>query len=172
YGIEEKPEIRAIVRTDNAKPPATIPLQLRTPDGKVFDYVMHSAMLQSRDRKPVSGYSVQIEPNVDGMFRAISSVNLGGIKVEGEMHFIVTRPVTEFTGKPINRELLQQISAATNGKFYKLGEWDNWRKDLNVAEQHFSRVELTDLWNNPILIALVMALLTAEWITRKRWNLP
>ena len=70
------------------------------------------------------------------------------------------------------KTFLQQISAATNGKFYKLGEWDNWRKDLHVAEQHFSRVELTDLWNNPILIASVMALLTAEWITRKRWNLP
>ena len=50
--------------------------------------------------------------------------------------------------------------------------WNAWRGDLHFKEQHFSRVKLLDLWNNPVLLGLLMGLLVVEWITRKLWNLP
>jgi hypothetical protein len=76
------------------------------------------------------------------------------------------------TGQPINRPLLKKVAELSKGKFYRLGAWDDWRKDLHVQEQHFARTELADLWNGPVLLSIIMTALAAEWIVRKIWHLP
>lgn len=174
YTLGERPEIRAIVRTPtpDAKLPGTLPLQIRTPDDKVFDYTLKPATLQTRAGKTVNGYRVEIDPNVPGVFRAKSAIKLDGADVEGETRFLVNRPATEITGKPIDRDLLKRIAETTGGKFYPMENWDGWRKDLHYQEQHFSRMQLVDLWNHPLLLGFLMLLLVADWITRKIWNLP
>jgi hypothetical protein len=174
YTLGEHPEIRAIVHAaaPDAKPPATLPLQIRTPDDKVFDYTLKPATLQTPGGKQVNGYRAEIEPNVPGVFRAKSALKIGGEEVAGESRFLVSRPATEITGKPIDRELLKRIANSTGGKFYTLENWNAWRGDLHFKEQHFSRVKLLDLWNHPLLLGLLMGLLVIEWITRKLWNLP
>ncbi len=172
YTQGEKPEIRAVVQTTGAKPPASLPLRLHTPDDKTLDYTLKPGVFQARDGRSVSGYAAAVEPNVTGIFRAESSANLGGGKVEGEVRFVVTRPATEMTGRPIDRVFLQKLATASKGKYYPLGEWNQWTKDLHVEEQHSNHVELVDVWNHPALLGLIMGLLCAEWITRKIWHLP
>ena len=174
YTLGERPEIRAVVHSSapDAKPPATLPVHLRTPDDRVFDYTLKPAKLQTRGGSQVDGYSVAVEPNVPGVFRAKSSAKLGGMDAEGETRFLVSRPATEITGKPIDRELLKRVAESTGGKFYTMENWNAWPGDLHFKEQHFSRVKLVDLWNHPVLLGLLMGLLVAEWITRKLWNLP
>jgi uncharacterized membrane protein len=174
YVLGEHPEVRAIVRTaaSGAALPATLPLRLRTPDEQVFDYVLKPAVLQTPGGKPVNGYRAEIEPNLPGVFLAQSSVTLDGVEAAGETRFVVNRPATEITGKPINRELLKRISSATGGRFYAMEDWDAWRRDLHFKQQQFSRVELQDLWNHPMLLGLLLLLLGAEWIVRKYWSLP
>ena len=174
YSFGERPEIRAIIRTPTpgAKLPATLPLQIRTPDGKVFDYTLEPGAFKTQSGKPVSGYHVEVEPNVPGFFKAKCSVKLEGAEVSGETRFIVSRPATEITGKPVDREFLTRLAESTGGKFYPMGGWDRWRADLHYPEQHFSRLQVFDLWNHPALLGFLMTLLIADWITRKIWNLP
>ena len=172
YVLGEKPEVRAVVKSTDGRQPASLPLRLKTPDDKTFDYTMRPAVLQSRDGKSVRGFVAAVEPNATGIFRAETDTVLGGAKADGKSRFVVTRPATEMTGKPINRELLQKVADASKGKFYPLGEWDGWRKNLHVQEQHFSHVELADLWNRPWVLAILMSALAAEWIVRKIWHLP
>ena len=174
YSLGERPEVRAIVRSpvSGAPLPATLPLRVQTPDDKVFDYVLKAATLQTPGGKPVSGYRAEVEPNMPGVFVAQSSVTLDGAEATNETRFVVNRPPTEITGKPINRDLLQRIAEATGGRFYKIEDWDAWPRDLHFKQQQFSRVRLEDLWNNPALLGLLLLLVTAEWIVRKSWNLP
>lgn len=174
YILGEHPEIRAIVHSaaPETKPPATLPLQIRTPDDKVFDYTLKPSKLQTRGGRQVDGYRAEIEPNVPGVFRAKSALKSDGEEVTGETRFLVSRPATEITGKPIDRELLKRVAESTGGSYYTLENWNRWRSDLHFKEQHFSRVKLLDLWNHPVLLGLLMGLLVAEWITRKLWNLP
>ena len=172
YVLGEKPEVRAVVKSADGRQPATLPLRLKTPDDRTFDYVMKPASIQTHDGKSVRGFAAAVEPNVTGIFRAETDTQLGGGKADGKSRFVVTRPATEMTGKPINRELLQKVADASRGKFYPMGEWDGWRKDLHVEEQHFSHVELADLWNRPWVLAILMSALAAEWIVRKIWHLP
>ena len=174
YLLGERPEVRAIVRTpvSGAPLPATLPLRMQTPDDKVFDYVLKAATLQTPGGKPVNGYRAEVEPNMPGVFVAQSSITLDGAEATNETRFVVNRPPTEITGKPINRDLLQHIADATGGRFYAIEDWDAWPRDLHFKQQQFSRVRLEDLWNNPVLLGFLLLLVTAEWIVRKSWNLP
>jgi Putative glutamine amidotransferase len=173
YILGEKPEIRAVLRTADPKPlPATIPLRVRTPDEKNFDYVMKSAQLTLPDGKTVKGYAAEIEPNVTGLFEATSSVTLGSNRVSGELRLPVSKPPSEITGKPIYRALLQRVSRESGGKFYPLGEWGGWARDFHYKEQKFSRIQLRDLWNSPVLLGLLLVFLCVEWTIRKLRNLP
>jgi hypothetical protein len=85
---------------------------------------------------------------------------------------MVGKPPTEITGKPVNRELLQRISRESGGRFHPEGEWDGWARDLQVKEQKFSRIDLHDLWNAPIILGLLLMLLCLEWMFRKVFHLP
>jgi uncharacterized membrane protein len=174
YLLGERPEVRAIVRLvdDKGKPPATLPLSVKTPDNKSFDYTMKAATLPGTGGGQVPGYRIEVEPNVPGVFAARSSVEIGGVKIEGETRFVVTKPVTELTAKPIDRGLLKRIAEETGGKYYPLDNAANWTADIHAKEQQFARVKLADLWNHPLLLALFFGLLAADWIARKRWNLP
>jgi hypothetical protein len=174
YILGERPEIRAVVRmpSPEMKQPATLPLQIRTPDDKVFEYTMRPAKLRTGGGGEALGYQVEVEPNMAGVFRATATAAAGSAKIIGETRFVVSRPVTELTGKPVNRDLLKRFAEASHGKFYSVDEWNGWRKDLHFNEQHFSRVQLLDLWNNPLLLGFLMLVLTLDWILRKKWNLP
>ncbi len=174
YTFGERPEVRAILRTPTSgvKLPATLPLQIRTPDDKVFDYTLQPATLRTQNGEPVSGYRAEVDPNTPGVFKAKCAVKLDGVEVSGETRFIVSQPATEITGKPMDREFLTRLAESTGGKFYGLGAWDHWHADLHYPEQHFSRLQILDLWNHPILLGFLMTLLIADWITRKLWNLP
>lgn len=174
YELSDKPEVRAILslQSPDAKLPATLPLQVRSPDEKTLEYTLRPATLQTSDGKQVPGYRVDVEPHMAGIYVAKCSTTVGGAKVEGETRFVVTKPATELTGKPINRDLLMKIAAATKGRFYTTENWNNWRKDLHYEEQRISRVQILDLWNHPALLSLLMGLLAADWIARKFWSLP
>jgi len=174
YLSGEQPEIRAILRTRDpaAQPPATLPLQLRTPDGKTFDYTLKPAQFTGRDGKKVNGFRATVEPNVPGLFRAKATATVAGAAMEGETRFTVAEPPTELTGKPIDRNALKKIAQGSGGQYYDRAHWTQWRRDLHVTETHTSKIELNDRWNHPALIALLLLLLAADWTARKAWNLP
>ena len=172
YVQGEKPEIRAVVQTTGGALPASLPLRLHTPDDRILDYTLKPSVFPARSGRSVHGYAAAVEPNVTGIFRADASANLGGGKATGEVRFVVTRPATEMTGQPINRDFLQKLASASKGRYYALADWNAWTRDLHVQERHSSRLELNDLWNRPELIVLLMCLLAADWIARKIWHLP
>jgi uncharacterized membrane protein len=173
YTLGEQPEVRAILElgSSEGKPPATLPLSVRTPDGKVFEYKMKQGQFPAGG-KMVNGYVTQVDPNVPGMFTARSHWEAGKTKLEAETRFSISKPATEKTGRPIDRELLERVAQQTGGHFFKWEEREEWPGFVHAKEQQIARVRLQDLWNHPVLLLLLLAFLSADWILRKRWNLP
>jgi hypothetical protein len=174
YLTGEKPDMRAILTTQSVdtKRPVTVALRVHTPDEKTFEYALPPALLQTSDGRQVPGFRSSVDLSVPGVYRAEASATVAGTNIAATTRFVVTRPATEITGKPINRELLTHLAESSHGKFSPLGDWPAWNKDLHVEEQHFSRVQLLDLWNHPLLIGFLLTMLAADWIVRKLWNLP
>jgi uncharacterized membrane protein len=173
YALGEQPEVRAVLElgSEEGKPPATLPLSVRTPDGKVFEYKMKQGQFPAGG-KMINGYVAAVEPNVAGMFTARSRWESGKIKLEAETRFSVNKPATEKTGRPIDRELLERVAQQTGGRFFKWEEREEWPKFVHAKEQQIARVRLQELWNHPLLLLLLVGFLAADWGLRKRWNLP
>jgi hypothetical protein len=169
YAPGEHPEVRAIFHGPAADRPAILPLRVRTPDGKTFDYQMKAATLQTTSGQQVPGWRVQVDPTAPGVYRATAQI---GAAIQGQARFVVSQPATEITGKAIDRDFLQGVATASGGHFYSIDHWDAWAGDLHVREQHFSRVRLADLWNHPAVLAFFMMALSLDWALRKLWNLP
>jgi hypothetical protein len=174
YLMGERPEVRAIFDPGSAggKLPSTLPLKVRTPDGKTFDYAMKPGNFVASSGKSVSGYTVKVEPNVSGIFVAQSNWGAGKDKLEAESRFSVSEPLPEKAGKPIDRVFLGKVAEQTGGKFFGIDQVDSWGELVVGKEQQVSRVRLLDLWNHPVLLVALLVLLSADWLTRKRWNLP
>ena len=60
------------------------------------------------------------------------------MKIEGETRFVVTKPVTELTGKPIDRALLQRIAEQTGGKYFPLAQSGDWLAAIHYKQQQFA----------------------------------
>jgi uncharacterized membrane protein len=175
YVLGEKPLVRALVRLADAqaKPPASLPLDVQTPDGKVFNYTLTKTRFraQGSDRE-VDGYEAAVEPHVAGNFKAVASAPVGGETLSGEAAFAVTPPPSEKTGRPIDRQRLTELAQKGGGKFYAIDQWAQWVADVKGQEQRFSTVRLVSLWNHPALIGGCLFLLVSEWFLRRRWSLP
>jgi hypothetical protein len=120
----------------------------------------------------INGYVAAVEPNVAGMYTAQARWEYGKTKLEAETRFAVSKPATEKTGRPIDRELLERVAQQTGGRFFKWEEREEWPKFVHAREQQIARVRLQELWNHPLLLLLLLAFLAADWVLRKRWNLP
>lgn len=173
YTLGEQPEVRAVLElgATEGKPPATLPLSLRTPEGKVFEYKLKQGQFPAGG-KMINGYVAAVEPNVAGMYTAQARWEYGKTKLEAETRFAVSKPATEKTGRPIDRELLERVAQQTGGRFFKWEEREEWPKFVHAREQQIARVRLQELWNHPLLLLLLLAFLAADWVLRKRWNLP
>lgn len=174
FMLGEHPQVRAVLDTGEAgvKPPSSLPLSIRTPDGKVFQYRMKPAQFASSDGRIVSGFTADVEPNVPGVFIAESTWEGGKNKLSEKTQFIVEKPARERAGKPIDRLLLEQISQQTGGKFLTWDNREKWGEYVRVKEQQVARARMIEVWNHPVLLILILVGLTADWILRKRWNLP
>ena len=174
YLMGERPEVRAVVRLVDAraKLPSSLPLHVQTPDGKTFEFTLKPAKLPTTGGGQIDGYRAEVVPHLPGVFVAKSEAQIAGAKIEGEARFIVAKPVTELTAKPIDRELLQRIARQTGGKYFPLAESGDWLKSIHFKQQQFARMQIGDLWNNPLLLVMLGALLCADWTMRKMWNLP
>jgi uncharacterized membrane protein len=173
YMLGEPVEVRAIVRqSDGGKQPASVALSVKTPDEKTFEYTMKPAMLPTTGGQQVPGFRAVVEPNVPGVFAAKAQVQAGAEKLEGESRFVVQKPATELTQKPIDRDLLKRIADESGGKFFPMGAHEQWLDAIHAKEQQFSRPTITDVWNNPLVLVVLLGLLAGDWVLRKKWNLP
>ncbi|WP_320686840.1 VWA domain-containing protein [Gemmata algarum] len=85
----------------------------------------------------------------------------------------VLPPVDERERTELNRADLQAAASVSGGGFYTLANATDVFNDMKAAQ----RVTLNEpcppvpLWNHPLLYALVLSLLLAEWLLRKRERL-
>ena len=90
--------------------------------------------------------------------------------------FGVREAYTEFTRSWQNRPLLEALAEQTDGKYYdeaSAGQIaENLRKRLAVAVASQGQVRDHSLWDLPVALALLLALLLLEWYVRRRTGLP
>lgn len=85
----------------------------------------------------------------------------------------VLPPPGELDRIQLNEPDMQRAARESRGAYYPLDRADQIPEELPAGPRVAldQPVEPLALWNSPVLFALVLGLLTAEWVMRKKWRL-
>ena len=77
----------------------------------------------------------------------------------------------EFVSPRLNEGWLRRVARASGGRYVRPAEASrivNWLQDTSPQQM---APERRDLWHEPWAFAIIVALLSGEWILRRRWGL-
>jgi uncharacterized membrane protein len=77
----------------------------------------------------------------------------------------------EFVDPKLNEAWLRRVSRATGGRYVRAKDAGRVASWLQETAAQRSDPERRDLWHQPWAMALVILLLSGEWILRRRWGL-
>ena len=107
-------------------------------------------------------------PEVEGAYRVVIS----GEEEETEHSFNAVVPRIEFDDPGMRKELLEQVAAASDGRFVPLHELSTLADELKAREHHLeARREEKTLWDAPGIVVIFTILMGLEWFIRKRSDL-
>jgi hypothetical protein len=78
---------------------------------------------------------------------------------------------SEYFGSQLNATLLQRIARETGGRYYTPSSVSSLPEDLSITGRGSTVIEEKDLWDMPILLLLLLSMMAAEWLYRRRKGL-
>lgn len=141
------------------------------PDGREIPLMMREKAVQLAGGD-VPGFQVEFIPEKAGNYKAVSSVEIDGRKIASTpCLFTVRATSTETELRPINERVLKSLARASGGRYGDVTSISRELRDLRVGEQRNRRLEYSTAWHSPIILGILIALLSVEWIVRKQRNM-
>ena len=83
------------------------------------------------------------------------------------MDFTVTDNNREYGRAALNEPLLRDLAHETGGAYIHLRDFERVPSFLAERSARVASIREVDLWSSPLFFALIMLVLSAEWIGRK-----
>ena len=117
-------------------------------------------------------FAGQFTPEVAGLYRVQGEARRG-VRSLGPLDawFQVGGADREFADPRLNDGFLRRLARASGGEYLAAAEAGRLASLLASSAPRALEPERRDLWHEPWTFALVVALLSAEWILRRRWGL-
>lgn len=167
YGDESEVRLRAEVKDKEFHPTADATVTVEVSDGM--------GPPTELPMTPVPGergiYEASLTTEHPGVFRFMATAK-SGEETLGQAQFAVRRDdgVTEHFNVQQNRPLLERLAAATNGRYFALGDVGGLREAVSFSEAGTVERQVLDLWNMPIFFLALLLLKAAEWLLRLVWG--
>jgi uncharacterized membrane protein len=111
-------------------------------------------------------------PGAAGLYRVHAEARRGTTALgAADRWFYVGGSDREFADPRLNEGFLRRLARESGGKYVRASEAARLVSDLRSTTPKNTETERRDLWHEPWAFALVIALLSAEWILRRRWGL-
>ncbi|MFW6169052.1 MAG: hypothetical protein ACODAD_01085 [Planctomycetota bacterium] len=159
----------------------TVPLQVRFHDERMAPVADDGVtLLLERREGQRERIKLRREPIRRGVFEgSVSNLAEGDYRIwmvapdiQGDppaWEFTVKPPPGEQVGVPMDADELRQAAKTADGKFYTVDTADRLLDDLPRGRQvRIESLPPTPVWNSPLLAALFVLLLVAEWLLRRR----
>ena len=69
-----------------------------------------------------------------------------------------------------NRELLARLAAQTGGKYWRPEDLSDLPDEIALSQAGVTTRETRELWNMPIVLAVLLLLRFVEWLLRRKWG--
>jgi uncharacterized membrane protein len=146
---------------------ASVAIRVTAPDGRI-DTVPATVSDGGEDGIHVARY----RPEQVGVHRVVVDVTRpGSPAVSASSSMLVGGADPEMTDPRLNVRVLQRLAAASGGRTIDPGQIGTLAADLRAALPAAALLVRRDLWHNGWSFAIVVALLTVEWLFRRRWGM-
>jgi hypothetical protein len=130
-------------------------------------------MLALRHEAGASGrYTAAVRFDQPGLYRVRVDARRGAATLgESDRWLYVGGGDREFADPRLNEGWLRRVARASGGRYVRTAEASQIASWLQTAVLRDVEPAQRDLWHEPWAFALVVALLSAEWVLRRRWGL-
>jgi len=145
---------------------ATIEATLALPGGA-------TQPVKLRHADPAGGrYTATVGPEQAGLYRIHAEARRGTTALgAADRWMYVGGADREFADPRLNEGFLRRVARNSGGRYVRAADAAKVRSWLEEAVPQHAAQERRDLWHEPWAFALVIGLLSAEWILRRRWGL-
>jgi hypothetical protein len=168
YDPEEPIQIAAVVRDEHGEGTgtATVEAKVRGPGGRPDKVGLSSVP------GPGGHYGGTFEPRTAGGHEIVVEARLDELTIQSEEIAVeVGRPNLEFEKLDLDEKMLAQIAADTGGRYVHVTTADRLIEQLD-STQRKKRIYLErPLFSPPLFWVLFVAVVTAEWVMRRRFQL-
>jgi uncharacterized membrane protein len=169
--VGDEVTIRAAIRDASFAPmrDAQVDVRVSGPDGRLQEL---RAAADDKDGNDSPLFSARFAPQQPGLYRVNVSARRGKADAgSATSALLVGGADVEMSDPRLNSALLQRIAAATGGRLMEAGQVEPLLGALRAATPAAALTVRRDLWHNAWSFMLVIGLLTAEWVLRRRWGL-
>jgi hypothetical protein len=117
-------------------------------------------------------FTAAVRPDHAGLYRIHAEARRGTTALgSADRWMLVGGADREFADPRLNENLLRRIARTSGGRYARAADAANIVQWLRSAAPRNPAPEHRDLWHEPWVLALIIMLLSAEWILRRRWGL-
>jgi len=69
-----------------------------------------------------------------------------------------------------NRDLLEKLASETGGRYWKPEDLTRLPNEISYSDAGISVRDIKELWNTPAVFLLLLLLMAAEWLLRRKWG--
>ena len=107
-----------------------------------------------------------------GAYSFDATATLNGLPLGTDVGgFVVGEAGAEFERTRMNRKLLVQLADLTGGGFYVPSEIERLADDIRMDEVTVRETRTVPFWNHPAVLAVLVCLLTGEWLVRRYFGM-
>ncbi|MGE5199447.1 MAG: FixH family protein, partial [Rhodospirillaceae bacterium] len=146
---------------------ATVTASVTGPTGDRRDVPM--SFVVDRDGE----YRATFAADRDGLYQVDVTATRAGEAVGTDTAFVRAAPDDgEYFDAAMRATLLKRLAEDTGGRFYTASTADSLADDITYLGRGVTVVQERDLWDMPIVLALLVGLVGGEWFLRRRVGLP
>ena len=117
-------------------------------------------------------YTAAFTPQQPGLYRVHAEARRGGASLgAADRWMYVGGADREFADPRLNEGFLRRVARNSGGRYVRAAEASKVPSWLQQAVPQTAAPERRDLWHEPWVFALLIVLLSTEWILRRRWGL-
>jgi hypothetical protein len=117
-------------------------------------------------------YTAMMVPGVNGVHTVNVTAAVGRDTIRSTAGYVrVSDPTAEFFGAEMRPAVLKQFADETGGRFYRSADVSRLPQDIVYTTSGATEVQRLDLWDMPALFVLLLSILGAEWLYRRRRGL-
>jgi hypothetical protein len=149
---------------------AQVEFRVYGPDGKLqrLDGALETTDPEAND----AAFAARFRPDQAGIYKVTVHARRGGSDAgTSSSSFLVGGADVEMTDPRLNTAVLSRVATASGGRMLVAGQTSDLLDALRTNAPSALLAVRKDLWHNGWSLLLIVGLLAAEWLVRRRWGL-